>query len=179
MLIDATIGIAVYLAVSWLFAKPFSIAIWLATIIFAHLPDIDTIPYLLLRNRYKLVSHHLVHYPLVLIPLGSAVLFAFYGDFYLPLLYALGVTGHFIHDSTSVTGIKWLAPFSHHKAYRLEGWRFVHARDREAFYAALRPAITKRTFIDEILMRLEDITVISLILFALLLVMVFLYARAS
>lgn len=178
MLIDATIGIAVYLAVSWLFDKSFDVAVWLAAIIFAHLPDSDTIPYLLLRKRFKLVSHHLIHYPLVLIPLGAIALLALCGTLYLPLLYALSVTGHFIHDSTSVTGIKWLAPFSPRNAYRLEGWRFVRARDREAFYAELRPTIAKRTFIDEISMRIEKITVISIILFACLLAMTFLYARA-
>lgn len=178
MLVDATIGIAVYLALSWLFDKPFDTAVLLAAIIFAHLPDIDAIPYFLLRKRFKLVSHHLIHYPLILIPLGTIALLALCSALYLPLLYALSVTGHFIHDSASVTGIKWLAPFSPRNAYRLEGWRFVRARDREAFYAELRPTISKRTFIDEILMRLEAITVISIILFAFLLVMTFLYAHA-
>ena len=150
MFIDVPLGVVIYVIVSWFFGEAFNHWILVLTIFFAFFPDLDLIPFLLLRKRLRLVSHHITHLPTVLVSVGSVSLLILTENTYLPALFGLCVTAHFVHDSfTSQTGIKWFWPFSK-RAYVLRDYRFVRVQNRELFYESLRTTISERSFVDEI-----------------------------
>lgn len=84
-------------------------------ILFALLPDIDFWVELAERGtvggKYLGAHRTLLHHPLVYIPL--AIFIASFFDWTWATLFALGVFGHFIHDSMGMGyGIRWLWPLS-------------------------------------------------------------------
>lgn len=151
MFIDVPLGVVIYVIVSWFFGEAFNHWVLVLTIFFAFFPDLDLIPFLLFRKRLRLVSHHIIHFPTVLVSMGSVSLLILTGNAYLVVLFGLCVAAHFVHDSfTSQAGIRWFWPFSK-RAYVLRDYRFVRVQNRERFYEHLRTTIDKRSMIDEVM----------------------------
>lgn len=129
MPLDIGAGILISLFVSDLYGFEATPLFILLGIIFALLPDIDMLWYLL----RKPTSHdHRVftHYPLLYIPLTIFV-YLIFGSIY-GTLFALCIAMHLIHDTVGLGwGISWLAPFSLRKFRFLSptgsttgGWEF-------------------------------------------------------
>jgi hypothetical protein len=127
---DMALGFLNYVAWSWLAGQPFNIWFLLLSIFATHLPDVDMIPYLLLRKRHRLISHWIFgHHPLLLVPLVAIASFAA-ARMWLPdrvgytvALVTVGVVLHFLHDGMSRLGFPWLSPFSQ-THFRFRGGKF-------------------------------------------------------
>lgn len=165
MLIDASLGIFSFVFVSLLFDKGFNSWMLLFALFFVFLPDLDFIPFAVLRRRLNLVSHHIIHFPLMLIPSVAGLILFFSHDWYIVTLFAVCCLAHFVHDTASVTGVCWLWPISG-KAFTFERGVIVVARDRDKHYSALKKGLHKRIIIDEIKMRMQgELSGRSIVLF--------------
>ncbi|KKS37770.1 MAG: hypothetical protein A3G49_05505 [Candidatus Sungbacteria bacterium RIFCSPLOWO2_12_FULL_41_11] len=159
MFIDLASGMVVYVIVSLFFGIQFDYRVLGLSIFFAFFPDLDFIPYVLLRRRFKLVSHHIIHFPLMLIPVGAGLVWLVTQSSYLAILFALGVFIHFLHDGSDKTGMYWLWPLMR-RPYQLTGRGFVmSAEARRAVFEESRKGADKRSAWDEVTMRMEAVGV--------------------
>ena len=115
MLLDIGIGILSAIVVSKTFAFTLTPLLVGLGIAFALLPDIDFIYTIVrrgLRDHRAIAKHRdLIHYPLIYLPLGVILAFAFGPQW--ALLFLMASVGHFIHDSIGIGwGIPWLWPFT-------------------------------------------------------------------
>ena len=116
--VDCAIGVIVFLVTSFCFHEPLTIEIFLFSIVMAHLPDFDLIPYLMIRKTMRIPSHWLVgHHPtiIVLLALNIAVFVGVIFNLnilYLATIAIIDVLLHFVHDSIQSQGLHWLSPFS-------------------------------------------------------------------
>lgn len=121
---DVTIGMFAFAAVTLSLSVHAQWNIALLSIAFAILPDIDMLPYLMVRKNLAYRSHWLVgHHPIVMVPAYSALGF-YIGSFtndqaYVGMLAAVNAIAHFAHDSIQPQGLHWLSPFSWTR-YRLQ-----------------------------------------------------------
>lgn len=178
MFIDLAFGILCYVGASFFFGRAFDLLPFLAAIFFAFSPDLDMIPYLLLRKRLRLVSHHIMHYPIVFVAAGVLGTVLIDPSGYLSLLFFAAAVAHFIHDTcTNEAGIKWLWPFGHER-FALRDRRVVKIpRDTgEKVYREFEPGINSRTAIDEVVMRFEGIGLKTGLLIAVALLLLILFA---
>lgn len=132
MLYDICTGTLLYIGVSLAFGNTFDGTFFALALFFSLLPDIDFIPYVLLKKRLGLVSHHIIHFPLFFL-LAGAVL-AWFSP-YLGTLFLLCITNHFIHDtlpgmSGTPLGLRWFYPFST-TSWVLQGRRFKAISDAD------------------------------------------------
>ena len=154
MVVDLAIGILAYVWTSEVFGKNFNVWMLFLSIVFAFSPDADMAIFALLRKRLKLVSHHIIHFPLVFLPVGGSLI-GLIGGWYLATMFLAAAFSAFVHDSCNIVGVRWLYPFSK-QAYRLVGRKIVWARERESYYEQLRQTRTMRTLWDEIWMRIRE-----------------------
>lgn len=113
MPLDIGAGILLSLFVADYFGTEPTLFFVLLGIIFALLPDIDMISYLL-RKRKHHDHRSFTHYPLLYVP-ASIFVFIFFGSMY-GILFVLCILTHLIHDTVGLGwGISWLAPFSYRK----------------------------------------------------------------
>jgi hypothetical protein len=83
----------------------------------AHFPDLDLIPFLMVRNNMRIPSHWIVgHHPIIIIPLAGIIAlitghFLELGAWYLFSIAVFDVFLHFIHDSIQYQGLHWFSPF--------------------------------------------------------------------
>ncbi|KKU52557.1 MAG: hypothetical protein A3H69_00935 [Candidatus Sungbacteria bacterium RIFCSPLOWO2_02_FULL_47_9] len=157
MFVDLAIGMVVYTATSYCTGHSFNLLFFIIGLKFAFFPDLDFVPFILLRRRYNLASHHFIHFPLVLPTLGAAFWFFVTGGWYFPAMFFFGTMGHLIHDSFSHGGIRWLWPFSN-EHYTFAGWRVAKAVRRKEIIERLTASASHRSAIDEFLMRWEHPT---------------------
>lgn len=153
--IDFSLGVVVYVFISFFGGMRFDYQFLLLSVFFAFFPDLDFILFAVLRKRYRLVSHHFIHYPIFLIPTVATFLGFLTGSWYLPTLFVAACMAHFFHDTGDVVGIRWLWPFSP-QAFTFKNWRLVRADGREGIYADLRRDLEKRGVLDEIVLRLRE-----------------------
>lgn len=151
--IDLSCGIIVYAIISYLFGKNFDYKILALSIFFAFLPDMDFIPFVFLRNKVGMLSHQLIHYPLILISSGFFIAL-FLTNKYIALLFLVGVTIHFINDTTdNLGGIKWLWPFSGaYFAFR-NGKVVLAKTQRDKFYSTMKKGADERNIFQELSLR--------------------------
>lgn len=151
--IDLSCGIIEYVAISYLFGKNFDYRILGLSIFFAFLPDIDFIPFIFLRKRLNLMSHQMIHYPLILISSGFFIAL-FLTNKYIALLFLVGVTVHFINDTIdNLGGIKWLWPFSG-TYFAFRNGKVVPAKaQRENFYSTIKKGAGERNIFQELSLR--------------------------
>jgi hypothetical protein len=134
--VDVALGFFNYAAWSWFMAQPFNVWFLLLSIASTHLPDVDMIPYLLLRRRYGLISHWIFgHHPLLVLPLAgfasfAARIWASTETGYITAIVTAGVFLHFAHDAMGTLGFPWLSPFSM-KRFRFRRGRFGVVPNRE------------------------------------------------
>ena len=84
-----------------------------------YLPDLDMVPYLLLRKRFGWRCHWDVggHYPLIVLPLVGILTFLVArttnidNPIFATILVLACTFTHFVHDSTALPGFPWLSPF--------------------------------------------------------------------
>ncbi len=172
MLLDLAAGMFLYFFISIPYGQQFNGLGLFVAIICAYFPDADIPIFALGRKKFNWVSHHFIHYPLIILPIGTILIF-FFGPWlarlfgiailrfpeenlaglngtYLAGLFFAGNLWHFFHDSLSQTGIKWFWPFVD-TPYKFESWSIVSATEsRERQYAKYRPGIQERTFWQEI-----------------------------
>lgn len=186
MLVDIASGLWIYALASIYFGKVFHVTTLALALFFAFLPDLDIPIYLVWRKKMGWISHHLIHFPLIFIPIGITI---FWFSEYISTLFFLGVTAHFIHDmATTPQGIQWIWPFSP------TGWtlcygklRAISPKERNQIFENVRQLIRQRhgnrgrSLIEEITCRLEKPTPGKLIYisFSLLIFLLFLVHNAS
>ena len=151
---DIMFGLGIYVLLALVFGRTFSLADLMLTVFFAVAPDIDFVPFALLRRRLKLVSHWIIHFPLLYIPIGSVLVWIATGEWFYVTAFVLASIAHFRHDATSIPGIQWLWPISS-QAYAVNGLRIVRVDpdERQRFYDRLREGASKRSILDEVRMR--------------------------
>lgn len=153
--VDLSCGVIEYAVISYLFGKSFDYRILGLSIFFAFLPDMDFIPFIFLRKRLNLMSHQMIHYPLILLPFGFAVVLFVAGK-YVVALYLAGGAVHFINDTTdNLGGIKWLWPFS--RAYFVfRNGKIIRAeRQRKEFYSIIKNGAENRNIFQELFKRTQ------------------------
>lgn len=117
--VDMVLGFLNYVAWSWIAGQRFNVWFLFLSIFVTHFPDVDIIPYILLRKRCRLVSHWIVgHHPLLVL-LFVAIISFVSAKMWIPdrigYTVALTISGvflHFLHDGMSGLGFPWLSPFS-------------------------------------------------------------------
>lgn len=153
---DIVFGLVIYVAMTWAFGQGFHLIGLAVVMFFAIAPDLDFIPFVLLRRRYKLVSHWIIHFPLLYIPIGTTLVwFVVGGEWFYMASFILGSLAHFLHDSRAVQGVQWLWPISK-AGWALEGVRMirVESNERKLIYDRLRKGAQKRSILDEIRLRI-------------------------
>lgn len=128
--VDFSINLIIYVTISFLANEPFNWFFVFLTVVAGHIPDIDTVPFMLLpqlRKKELKFSHWpFGHHPLIVILLYSWSAWLIIGYFYshnsqvyAAILATTAIFWHFIHDMhTNPVGIHWLSPFSWQR------WRF-------------------------------------------------------
>lgn len=152
---DILFGCSVYLASVWLFDRSFSGVDAGVVVFFALAPDLDFVPFLLLRRRLKFVSHWFIHFPLLYIPIGTMLVWLVSGgEWFYVVSFVLASLVHFLHDSKAVQGIQWLWPISE-KGWAIESFKLVRVEpeERQRVYERLRAGAAKRSVLDEIRLR--------------------------
>jgi hypothetical protein len=168
--VDMALGFFNYVAWSWLAAQPFNLWFLCLSIFATHLPDADMIPYLILRKRYRLISHWVLgHHPLLLVPLVAIVSFVVAKMWlpdrigYVAGLITTGVVLHFLHDGLSRLGFPWLSPFSQtHFRFRSGKFNVVPQSELDVWRAYWKNP--ERSVADEISDRAPPITMSQLLL---------------
>ncbi|MEK7481921.1 MAG: metal-dependent hydrolase [Patescibacteria group bacterium] len=111
----ADIGFGIFSAIfiSSIFKIELNFLVFIIAVIFALLPDIDFLFYLIKNKSGEEDYRHrdISHYPLIFIPIGMIALLFFGKEW--SLLFSVSSFLHFVHDSIGIGwGIKWLYPFS-------------------------------------------------------------------
>ena len=162
--VDTIIGLWVYMVLGIAFWMPPSLICLALAIFFAYLPDLDLIPFFLLKKRLRLVSHWAVgHYPLWVTAISTLAVYLVASRvvpgsvLFLCTLCVTCIVSHFFHDSVQPHGIAWLGPWPSTR-FVFRGGRLVAAdpekwRERLAF---LSQGATMRNSLEETLMRLES-----------------------
>lgn len=174
------IGIGIILA--WLTSVIFNIELsWNLVLLgatFSLLPDLDVLFHL--KSGKNLGSHRghdhrdLWHYPLVYIPIGTAIFAIF--SIQLAFLFAAISLIHFLHDSIGIGwGIQWLYPFSqrhfsflyHYDVYRnklpkkiVYSWSHFEAGELSDMYG-------DRNWIKNIYLKWHPYAIVELLVFIL------------
>jgi len=113
MIVRISLGMLVYVFISLFFGRTFDLLMLGLSAFFILLPLADWIPYLIIRRRYKLVSHYLWYYPLMYVPLGVVALWIISKNEYYVALFVANSLANFIHATfRTPAGLQWLAPFS-------------------------------------------------------------------
>lgn len=113
MFFDIGAGILSSIFISFLFKLPLNTSFLIGGVVFALLPDLDSIFNLNKRSGAIYAHKHrdAIHYPLLYIPLGMTMISFFNSTW--SVLFGLCSLIHFIHDSIGIGwGIQWLFPFS-------------------------------------------------------------------
>lgn len=131
MFLDIKLGLGWAFLVAIFFEKMITPEWLIAGVVFALLPDLDFWFEYIKRGTVggKVIDLHrtLFHAPLIYIPVAL-----FIGTYFGPAwmtLFALGVFGHFIHDSMGMGyGVRWLWPFT------TSWYKFFSGKDGEIHY---------------------------------------------
>ena len=178
-----SIGLICYVIISFLCEKNFSIKILFFSIFASVAPDLDFIPYLILRKKHGITTHQHFHFLAVWI-LAVIVIYLFLGT-YCAFLFLFPVMIHLFYDATDIQGLWFFLPFSK-RHFRLElsgidslgliDFRFVDSEnDFQDIHSNLRKGLYERNIIDEINIRFE-LTKNEIIFFIFSILPVLLYA---
>lgn len=123
MFLDIGLGIISAILTSEILKIKLKVSLVIVSVIFALLPDLDSLFFLLKRKKIDKYFHehrHIFHYPLLYILVGSLLL-SVVGLKWV-FVFAVASFLHFTHDSFGIGwGVKWLHPFSK-KNYKLFAW---------------------------------------------------------
>ena len=152
---DLLFGSGIYIVLALVFGREPSPTEFGWVMFFAIAPDLDWLPYLLLKKRKGLYSHWIIHFPLLYIPIGVALVWWASGEWFYMAAFVAASLAHFLHDAASTPGIQWFWPFSM-IAHAIHDFRIVpvYPDERRMFYEKLREGAAERGFLEEIRMRL-------------------------
>lgn len=111
---DIGAGIIVAFLVATGFNIPYEPVFLASGVFFAIVMDVDFIAFMFNTDTGRFAHKHrdILHYPLIYIPLGSALVYFILGPIYTILFIAASLI-HFIHDSIGIGwGVQWLFPFT-------------------------------------------------------------------
>jgi LexA-binding, inner membrane-associated putative hydrolase len=185
---DTITGLGAFVLLSLAFDEPAIFWVLMVGGFCAYLPDLDFIPYLLLRKRLHLVGHWVLgHYPPIVLPLVAAsawvatlVMWPGHAVF-IVLLATICTAGHFVHDSGAKRGgFHLLAPFTPdwrirftlHKPeiwahYRIHCWgiKLQSSEDVQSIYDANRARSQAGGSAREVIGRVELVTRTQFVVF--------------
>lgn len=184
--IDTLIGLCAYVVVSSAFGEGFDPWFLAAALAFAYLPDFDlAIFFFLLPKRLRRWGHWRLgfHHPLFFLPISVVGVYVLSRVIvpeqavYLAVLAAVGVVGHFVHDSTK-DGMHWFSPISRTGELTLDARRWlrikfslndgiaiVPQKNVEAIYQRIAEASADAGVVQEIGSRLEVISSFQFLVF--------------
>lgn len=161
MFIDLGGGGVIYVLASLAFGEKFNWLNLLFLMVFFAFPgpDLDLIPFFILRKKLKLTTHHFFHFPLIFLPLGFVAGF-WWGGLYGATLSFIGMTFHFVHDTfepaEKKSGIQWLRPFSKNLFFFDKGKiHILPYQEWKQHLEELKKGVEKRSKWDEIMVRME------------------------
>ena len=160
--LDMAFGMFWYVFLSLCFGGGPSWLILLFSVFCAISPDVDFLPWKILRKRFKIQSHqNLFHHPILFVPgmIGIGYVFASVFTLNKELVSVIvfgDVIFHFLHDSYFYAGMHWGWPFSWTRITFCKGFpQKVNQQFVDAFYkkmdkmeegiASFVEAITKRS----------------------------------
>lgn len=170
--IDMSMGILIYVVLSFIFRVEFSPYVLGFSILCSHLPDTDMALYLFCKKvlKIKLRSHQVFfHHLLIFTSTVGAI--AWFGTEYLSLnqvyftaMVVLGIMAHLSHDSHDSLGTFLLTPFSSRR-YSWNGWRLKKVSEEfiDGFFKE-KEKIVKLG--DEFSWRTDPISLVSIIIFS-------------
>ena len=117
---DTNIALYSFVMLSFLFGEGANLWFFCIAGIAAYLPDLDLIPFLLLRKRMHIAGHWVFgHYPIIILPLEVATVGIIaltvcqHHALFLISLVVVCTIGHFVHDAAAKShGFHLLAPFT-------------------------------------------------------------------
>lgn len=137
---DTITGLGAFALLSLAFDEPANVYVLLFAGFCAYLPDIDMIPFMLLRKRLGILTGHWVffHHPPIVLPvvlcaslLGAPVFYPGHTAF-ITTLALVCVVGHFIHDASAKPGgFHLLSPFTRDRKIQFtlrQPWIWKHYR---------------------------------------------------
>lgn len=126
--IDMSAGILIYTLLSLVFGVDFDPFVLVFSVFFSFAPDCDMIPYVALRKKWNLVSHHVFfHHPapvVFLVGIAGWLFGGWYGidnNWYAVSIAVSGIVAHFAHDAWKPLGMKIFSPFSKKRFSWAEG----------------------------------------------------------
>lgn len=141
---DTTIALLGFAFVSLLFGEPANLWALAFAGLFAYLPDLDMVPFLLLHRRLNITVGHWVigHYPPIVLALEALVVailtHLIWGghEAFLVVLALVCTTLHFVHDAAAHDhGCPLLAPFTRDWKVRFPiPWTARHPKDLYVHY---------------------------------------------
>ena len=151
---DLLFGSGIYIVLALAFGREPNPTEFGWVMFFAVAPDLDWLPFMFLKRRFKLVSHWLIHFPLLYIPIGTGLVWWVSSDWFYVAAFVAASLAHFLHDAHSEPGIQWLWPFSK-TAHAFHGFRMVpvYPDERRLFYEKLRKDAASRNIFQEIWIR--------------------------
>lgn len=172
-----------YIIISLAFGREFDARLYVISLAFALLPDMDFIAYAVLRKQFSLVTHRFIHYPVFFAAAGAV---AFLFNPYIGALFLVLTLNHFLLDTFASTpyptGIQWLFPFSRKSWYLFHGRTHVLTEIQQTEQLQKRKlqwntSKEERTLLWEILVRIDSLTTanITLVLLAFLFLAWFLF----
>lgn len=158
--IDVSLGISIYIIISALFGEKPNLIILCITLFAAHFPDLDILPWLILRKRLDPFMKRLTngmswghwpygHHPIFVTLVSTASswigssIYLPGQELYLTTLFMLCVASHFIHDASQLQGLHLFSPLSW-KYYSFAGG-IPHRVPDELVKAVARSWIEKDT----------------------------------
>jgi hypothetical protein len=145
--VDTTIGLSVFIIFSFSFGQPASLIALMIAGFCAYAPDLDLIPFMLLRKKLVVTVGHWVfgHYPVIVLPAIASTLWLVAHEFksgheaYLVVMGTTCTLAHFCHDCLDSDhednevvkkgGFHLLAPFTSDGRIRFtlhEPWIWAH-----------------------------------------------------
>jgi len=157
-----SISLICYVIISILCGKNFSFKFLFFSFFASIAPDLDFIPYCILRKKLGLTTHQYFHFLAVWI-FAVIMIYLFLGKYY-ALLFLFTVLGHLLYDATDKQGLWFFLPFSK-KHFRLEifeaglgliDFGFVDSeKDFQKIHKKLKEGICERNTKNEINLRFE------------------------
>ena len=113
MLRDAGSGLLIYTFATFEAGRSPSLLWLVVALIASAAPDTDWVIYFVKKWRgHRVLSHHFWHFPLPWMAACLALGY-FLGDWYTTVVILGPMLGHFVSDTFSPTGIRWLWPIAH------------------------------------------------------------------
>ncbi len=162
--VDMIVAMLAYALVLSVFPGDWNWWMLIGSVLFAHLPDLDMVPYFILKRffgvQFRLSSHRVIgHYPIIVIPLVVVCVIGLADNNEMAwlTLAMIGIVGHFIHDSTEPQGLHWFSPISWDRITLMRGWPDKVSRYRWIRIHFSKGAAFNKSALDEFAQRVDPL----------------------